>query len=100
MKEKLIELLEDMQRVFTKLIKLQESDTPQFLFTNSLRAVQTAQIAALLFCAVLLAAGLWYIFRKKYRRASICGATGIAAGAVYALALMPLAQFITEKGGL
>lgn len=94
------EWLGDVQFVLVKLWKLQETDPPSFLFENSLRAVQTAQIAALAFCAVLLAAGLWYVFRRRYRRACICGATGIAAAGVYALALTPLAQLITAKGGL
>ena len=97
--EKLTALIEDVQRVLIKLWKLQESDMPSFLFENSLRAVQTAQIAALLFCAALLAAGLWSMVRRRYRRACICGATGIAAAGVYALGLMPLAQLITAKGG-
>ncbi len=98
--EQLSELLGDIRFVLVKLWKLQESDPPSFLFENSLRAVQTAQIAALLFCAALLAAGLWYMVRRRYRRACICGATGIAAAGVYALGLMPLAQLITAKGGL
>ena len=42
MMEKLAALIDDMQRVFTKLIKLQEADPPAFLFENSLRAVLTA----------------------------------------------------------
>lgn len=98
--EKLTALIEDVQRVLVKLWKLQESDMPSFLFENSLRAVQTAQVAALLFCCVLLAAGLWYVAHHRYRRACICAATGLCTGAVYALALAPLAQLITEKGGL
>lgn len=100
MMEQLQALIDDMQRVFTKLIKLQEADPPAFLFENSLRAVNTAQIAVLIFCAVLLAAGVWYVFHTRYRRACICAGTGIAAGLIYAFALMPLAQLITEKGGL
>lgn len=98
--QELVALAEDVQRVMVKLWKLQEVDAPAFLFKNSLRAVQAAQITALLFCALLLAAGLWYVARRRYRRASICAATGMVAAGVYALGLVPLAQLITQKGGL